>query len=447
MLPLILAGVGGLLLLAIGGFCLTLRRVVPTNEVHIVQSSKKTTSYGKDTVNGNTYYEWPSWLPIFGIDKVILPVSVFDLKLIGYEAYDKGRLPFVIDVTAFFRIADSNMAAARVSSFDELNNQLEAIVQGAARTILASNEIEDIMQGRSKFGEEFTNEVGSQLKQWGVETVKNIELMDIRDSKDSKVIHNIMDKKKSHIEMESRQEVAKNKKSASLAEIEAQREVDVEQQVAFQSVGLKKASANQEVDVAMQTALQAVKEQERITKEKEMAVIKIQQVQEASIKKEALIIEAEQDKQTVILKAEGSLQATKHEAEGIKVTGEAKAEAEKQMQVAPVEAQIMLAKEIGENVGYQQYLIEVRRVEMAEAVGSKQAEALKAAGIKIISNSGDPVGGLNNVMDLFSTTGGTKVGAMLEAFGNTDAGKAIGDKLLGAKAEASSPVSLAKPKK
>jgi flotillin len=36
-----------------------LRRVVAPNEVHIVQSSKATTSYGKDTQNGNTYYEWP----------------------------------------------------------------------------------------------------------------------------------------------------------------------------------------------------------------------------------------------------------------------------------------------------------------------------------------------------------------------------------------------------
>ena len=29
------------------------RKVVPTNEVHIVQSSKKTLSYGKDTGNGS----------------------------------------------------------------------------------------------------------------------------------------------------------------------------------------------------------------------------------------------------------------------------------------------------------------------------------------------------------------------------------------------------------
>ena len=146
---------------------LLLRRVVPTNEVHIVQSGKATVSYGKDHESGNTYYEWPSWLPKIGIVKIVLPVSVFDGDLEAYEAYDKGRLPFVVDVKAFFRISDSNLAAQRVSSFDELRSQLHAILQGAVRTILASADIEEIMQGRSQFGEAFTREVEAQLVKIG----------------------------------------------------------------------------------------------------------------------------------------------------------------------------------------------------------------------------------------------------------------------------------------
>ena len=50
---------------------LDLRRVVPTNQVHIVQRAKQTISYGKDTPNGNTYYEFPSWIPVLGITKVV----------------------------------------------------------------------------------------------------------------------------------------------------------------------------------------------------------------------------------------------------------------------------------------------------------------------------------------------------------------------------------------
>ena len=187
---------------------LFLRRVVETNEVHIVQSAKATKSYGKDTPNGNTYYEWPSWVPVLGVTKIKLPVSVFDLELQAYEAYDVGRVPFVVDIVAFFRIDDSNLAAQRVESFMELKQQLLAIIQGAVRTILASHDIDRIMLERSIYGEQFTEAVKDQLGSWGVVPVKNIELMDIRDAADNRVVHNIMEKKKSLIEMESRTEVA-----------------------------------------------------------------------------------------------------------------------------------------------------------------------------------------------------------------------------------------------
>jgi len=43
------------------------RTVVPTNMVHIVQSKKKTTSYGTSKEGGNVYYHWPAWLPGIGV--------------------------------------------------------------------------------------------------------------------------------------------------------------------------------------------------------------------------------------------------------------------------------------------------------------------------------------------------------------------------------------------
>lgn len=402
-----------------------LRRVVPTNEVHIVQSAKKTLSYGKDTGNGNTYYEWPSFLPLIGVTKVRLPMSVFDLDLAAYEAYDKGRLPFVIDIKAFFRIADSNVAAQRVSSFQELHNQLKAIVQGAARTILANNEIEEIMQGRSKFGHEFTKEVDGQLSAWGVATVKSIELMDIRDSRDSHVIKNIMEKRKSHIEMESRKEVANNMQIAKVAEINAQQTVQLQEQIAGQAVGLRKVEAQRQVELATQEANQSIIEQKRTTKEKEMAVLKVEQLRKAEIEKDVQTVHAEASKSVTVLIADGQLEAKKREAEAITVEGQAKANAEKAMQLAPVEAQITLAKEIGSNESYQKYLVTIRQVEANQAVGMKQAEALKEADVKIISNTGDVVAGADNVMGLFNSTGGTKIGSMLEGLAQTPTGSKL----------------------
>jgi flotillin len=439
----ILGGVG--ILTAVGTLvAVSLRRVVPTNEVHIIQSSKSTISYGNATEHGNTYYEWPSSIPVIGIVKTIMPVSNFDVDLKAYESYDEDRLPFVVDVKAFFRIADSNVAANRVANFEELLNQLTAIVQGAVRSVLASHSLEEIMQGRGKFGDAFTGEVREQLKSWGVEAVKNIELMDIRDHKDSKVIANIMEKKKSQVESESRIAVAKNHRDADIAEIEAKRETDLQAQEASQQVGLRTVEAERLVALQQESKTQAVKEQQRTTKEKEMAVLKTEQVAKAQIASEVAQVQAEQErktaiigaeaqKQTLTLNAEGALEAKKREAEGIAAEGKAKADAQEAMLLAPVNAQTTLAKEIGVNESYQKYLISIEKIKAEQAVGMEQAKALQAAEVKIISNSGKPNEGLKGVMDLFSSQGGTEIGAMLEGLANTDKGQELLGKFLGGK--------------
>ncbi len=434
---------GAFLFVGLISLLITLRQVVSTNEVHIVQSTKSTISYGKDLPNGNTYYEWPHYLPMIGVIKTVLPVSVFDLQLNQYEAYDKGRLPFVVDVVAFFRVADSNMAAQRVAHFKDLEEQLTLIVRGAIRTVLASHDIDDIMVERSKFGQQFTEMVEEQLENWGVIAVKNIELMDIRDSTGNQVIHNIMEKKKSLIEMQSRSEVAENKKRANIAEIDAQRDTETQKQVALEAVGLRTAKKNQIIGIAEQEANQAIKEQQRVTQEKEMAILKVNQVTQAEINKNVFIVEAEQNKQTLILNAEANLEVKKREADGVAVTaigqleskkkeaegitleGQARASAEQAWQLAPVNAQIALAKEIGTNEGYQKYLISNRAVEANQAIGVEQAKALEKANIKIIANTGEVSSGIKNVMDIFTSKGGTNIGAMLEGFAQTETGEKI----------------------
>lgn len=445
----ILQAVAGLIFLYIDirliKWLLGLRRVVATNEVHIVASNKKTISYGKDMPAGNTYYEWPIWIPKFGITKIVLPVSVFDLDLDNYEAYDMGRLPFVVDVKSFFRIEDSNLAAQRVSSFEDLKSQLDAIVQGAVRTILASNEIEVIMQGRSEFGEQFTKEVKEQLVNWGVVPVKNIELMDIRDSEHGNVIEDIMNKKKSLIEMQSRLEVAENKKKGDVAEIEAKRETEVQQQAAAQKVGERTAATQQAVGIAKERATQNIASEARTTKEKEMEVIKVAQVKQAEINKDVHVVKAEEDKRTsvvvaegqkekAILDAEGVLESERRSAEGVKLLGEAKASAEAAIQLAPVNAQIELAREIGDNKGYQEYLVSIEQIAANQVIGIEQAKALETADVKVISNAGNASEGLTNVGQMFTSSGGTNMGAMLEAFAQTEQGQLVLNKLLGTKA-------------
>lgn len=407
------------------------RRIVPTNEVHILQTNKETISYGKDSGNGNTYYEVPSWIPKLGVSRIKLDVSIFDINLTKYEAFDKGRLPFLVNVTSFFRITDSNQAAKSVSSEEDFKKQLKSIVEGSVRSVLAAYDIETIMADRSVFGEHFTKEVSEQLKNWGISAVKNIELMNIEDAPGSNVIANIMEKKKSQIDMESRTTVAGNKQKAQEAEIEATRKVQVKQQEANQEVGLKTIASKQSVALSQQEMDQKVKEKEKETKEKEMNVLQVEYVRTAEINKAATIVKSEQEKATAILQAEAKFEVQKRQAEGelvlklkesegITAEGTARAEAEKAMQLAPVSAQITLAKEIGGNEAYQTYLLSVRKIEATQAVGIEQAKALGAADIKIINSNGGGGAGL-----------GTQFGAMLEGLANTETGKAVINTLTG----------------
>ncbi|MDR6841002.1 SPFH domain-containing protein [Pseudoxanthomonas sacheonensis] len=435
---------------------IALRRVVPVNEVHIVQTRKNTVSYGKGFAS-NTYYEWPSRIPMIGLVRVTLPVSNFSIDLPDYAAYDKERVPFLVHVMAFFRISDSNTAAQRVASFEELKEQLTAIVQGSVRTVLAAHEIDQIMLDRSRFGEAFTKEVTPQLGGWGVEAIKNIELMDIRDSKESEVIQNIMAKRTSGIERESRLVVADNTRQAEMAEIAAKREIEMSRQQASEQVGLRTAEKEKNVGVANEQSSQQVKVQQRETAAKEMDVVQVKNVRGAEINREVAVITAAQakevaivqadaakqvaivsaegSKQQTVLTAEGKLEAAKRNAEGIAVEGSAKGSAETAILMAPVDAQIKLAEKIGSDQGYQTYLLGIRNIEAAQAVGTAQAEALKSADVKVISNAGTPSKGLSSVMDLFSADGGTAIASMLEGLAQSPEGKKLLQKFADKKPE------------
>ena len=312
----IVAAVVVVVLVAALVVAVTFRRVVSTNMVHIVQSRRKTTPYGTKQSAGNVYYNWPASLPYIGVTVIKLPVSNFDLSLQDYEAYDKDRVPFKVDVTAFFRIIDTAKAAQRVSSMEELQEQLHLIVQGAVRKVLASDVVDSIMVERSKFGDDFTSEVKDQLGEWGVESVKAMELMDIRDGHDSHAISDIMAKKTSHIQMESRTEVAQNKKQAETAEIEAERAIEISRQEAEQQVGERTAKKNQAVGIADEKARQEILDQEKETAERNMAVQKVNEVRQAEITKEKQVVAANQEKETEIIRAEGLKQKTVTVAEG-----------------------------------------------------------------------------------------------------------------------------------
>jgi flotillin len=454
-------GVPSLILVLVFFYVLSLRRIVPTNVVHIVQRGNQTVSYGTKK-SSNVYYEWPGWLPKLGVTVRVLPVSNFDVDLRRYEAYDKDRVPFVVDVKAFFHIADTNVAAEKVESFEELRAQLENVVQGAVRSILAKSKLEEIMEERSVFGKQFTEAVNTDLKNWGVEAIKSIELMDVRDADNSQVIHEIMAKRMSAISMESRTEVAKNTKLAEQAELIARQEIDVTkaeteriageaQAKSIQAIGIAKAEATKKAGIAEQQSVSDIAQAERATAEQQMEVVKVNQVKQAEIDKEKEIIQAEMIKRKIEIKAEADkfaveteaaakLEAQKKDALGVQAVGEAEAkviaakgmseaEAEKARQLASVIAQTELAKEIGENQGYQDYLIRVKTVDKEQIVEVAKAEsmakALQSADLKILANSGDVQSGMNKFSDILSAKGGSQINGLLESLKQTEEGAAL----------------------
>ncbi len=477
-------------------YIFSLRRIVPTNMVHIIQRGKHTISYGKSHDSGNVYYEFPKWVPVIGIIVRELPVSNFDIDINDYVAYDKDRLPFMLHVKAFFHIADTNKAAEKVESYTELKAQLDNVVKGAIRSILANETLHKIMEERAIFGKQFTESVNEDLKQWGVEAVKNIELMDIKDDKtsNSNVIGQIMDMRKSSIDMESRTEIAKNKKIAEQNELQARKEVAVTtaeterlsgeaQARSNQAIGIAKAESAKMSGIAQQEAMAEVAKSEKDTAEKQMEVVRTKAVKGAEINKETAVIEAEQvarqmeinaeaakkqleiqtyaNKMKIETDAEARKVATEKdalallskqqndakgkqaignaEAEVIKAKGLSEAESKKAMELAGVTAQTTLAEKIGENKEYQAYMIEIKKVEVSQVIGVAQAEnlakAMNGAQLKLLVNSGDVQSGIGKFSDLFTAKGGSQLNGLIETLSQTEAGKAIINLLPGIKQE------------
>jgi len=421
---------------------LLFRIVVPTNEVHIVQTKKRAIPYGKDYDAWNVYYNLPSWIPFIWITRTILPVSNFTISLDNYQAYDNWKVPFWIDIKSFFRVKDAASAAKWIENFEELKEQLTDIVKGAIRKILASKDIEEIMVWRWEFWRMFTDEIKWQLPSWWVEIVKEIELMDIRDGEGSHVISDIQMKKQATIEKEKRVKVAEESKIAKIAEIEASKEAELKEQDAERQVWEKTAETTKLVWIAKEKSQQEINEEAKYTKAKEMAVKLVENVKQAEIEKSVAVVAAQKEKQTSIVKAdwekqqtitiaEWKLQEQQKSAEWIQAIWLAKAEAEKAMLLAPVKAQIELAEKIADMPEYINYLETIKALEVEEEVWTAKAEALKSGELKVIANTWTANDWVNNLMDVFSSKWGSSIASMLENLKQTDWGKALVEKLLG----------------
>lgn len=433
-----------------------LRKVVPTNEAHVVQKGKTSVSFGKGFEWGNVYHNWPSWVPVVWVSVQKLPLSIFDLQLNDYKAYDSGKVPFQVDITAFFEIKDPTVAAQKVFTIGELKDQLNETLKWVVRKVLASKDIVEIMESRVEIKKEFYDQVFGAVKSWGI-MLQNVEFMDIRDADGSQVVTNIMMKKRSQIESESQIEVAENQKKATIekenklaearsAAAQAKSGADIiasdaERDAEIKVIENEKLTQNQEIEkerilaVQKEEAKQKLYEAEKVTKERELAVKQVDEEKNAEIAKSIELIRADEQKQKMIIDAQADKASIELAAWADKIKVELEASAEKTriesiwiakakeidyIGTARAKNQTQMAEAL--NMFDQESLEFMKKeldVKLSEIVDLEKAKALWKADVKVISTGSNGWEGVKSFMDLFSANGGSNIGAMVEAAKNT----------------------------
>ncbi len=443
-----------------------LRKVVPTNEAHVVQKWKKSISYWKDSEWWNVYLAWPSWVPIVWVAVQKLPLSIFALQLTDYKAYDIWKVPFQVDITAFFEIKNPELAAQKVYSIEELRDQLNETLKWVVRKILASKDIVEIMESRTEIKKQFYEEIWDAVKSWWID-LKNVEFMDIKDSEDSEVVTNIMMKKKSLIEAESRQEVALNQRDAEIAEENARSEArssaskaksiadiissDAEREANLKKIENDKLTQNQEIEkervlaVQKEEARQKLYETQKETKIKELSIKQLELEKNAEISKNIELIKANEQKQKTIIDTEAWKEKIELEAQADRIKVELRALADKARVELEAEAEsnklesiwLAKAKEIDyiwtahaknkkqmaealnmftpTSIDFMKKELEVK---LSEIVDLEKAKALSKADIKVISTWENWWEWVKNFMDLFSSRWWSNIWAMIESAKN-----------------------------
>lgn len=394
------------------------RSVVPQDQVHIVNTAKKSKPYGDQksvgekevdgqTVRsfGNVYYQFPHWIPIVGVVVKRLTLNVFQVNLDNYPSYDQNKVPFMVDFKSWFIIDNPLVAAKRIKDMNELEAQLQEMLQGIVRKTMAGRTIKEIMESRSELRDTFVREVGEQCRDWGVK-LNSIEFTDIRDmdGDEFRVIDDIKRVQSSAIEKERRIAEADNEKYARLSEIQNKKEADLEDVVAKETVETRDADRKKAVGIANEHAEQDIKAQAKITKEKEVAVSRAEQVGtaeyekekviiEANAKKEFEIIEADAERQSLSIEAQGQKQKDTLEGEGVAAKINAEGEAEANVIQKKGEARaIALDKEAEAKKKLQEALkveLGAKAIDAQKDVGVANAQALADADIRILSGDGN----------------------------------------------------------
>ena len=375
------------------------RRVVARDAAHVVIKRRKVVVFsGTSDIEGyvgTTYYYFASWVPILGMDVTEVPLSVVELRVPEMVTFAARNARFTLTASVFVRVTDPLRAAQRwpgrtVESFID---GVKELMENAIRNTTTAFAAEDIIEKKDEIASTLQNALAMDMSEYGC-VITNVGIVDITDAPGNTVISDIARKREAEINSESRQIVAVKEREARTVEAENRQGAEMKEAAADEAIGVRQREKERTIYVSQHEVAEA-----------EMQVERTRQVRLAEIERDAAIERAQGDRQAVILRREA-------EAEGIRSVGLADAEVVRQRGLAEAEA---IAKRIEALNRLQAEGQTFRNIEKEEKIGLELAKALQQASLKLVST-----GEMSSFLDLFSATGGAKLGGMIAALRETD---------------------------
>jgi flotillin len=356
------------------------------------------------------YFKIPAWVPGVGMIVHRMPLSMLEIPISDFLAFDKDRARFVCDIVAFCVIKDPVIAAMRFpAKLEDLGLQISKVVQATMRDSTTKKSVREIINDREGIIASITTPLSNTVAEWGLQ-LKDTELIDFKDpekpisgeEEPPHVIRDISSIIEVQINSDARQKNAEQEKIARLKEAEAE-----------EIAKKRELERDEQIGMRQQAKEQKIFESEKLAREKKLDVDKVQVVKSQQIEKERAMVLAEQQREVEKinrekkkLEGEGDRLMNEEQAKGkasfVKEQGLAEAVAKEALQDA--------LNKFGDTAI--RALIAEKLVEMQQAVGVAGAKALEKADLKVFSGGGA------------DAQKGFELGAMLESILTSSSGTA-----------------------
>ena len=243
------------------GCCFAWYRIVSPTEAHLVVTPKKKLIVSSDdsiaTGKKKTYFKIPSGIPFIGRQVRVMDLTIKEIVLTQIS-YEKNQARFNVKSSTKFRISDVLRAAETFDSNEELKKQLEEVIVSSTNAVAALYDVVAMRSKKQEMSNAIQKEMVDDLKQWGLSLV-SFQLIDFKDTEDSKIISDISKRREVEIESRTREENAEKIKQARI------KEADAEEKAKTREIAKDQVVAERE-----ENKKQMISEQQKLAEEKRL---------------------------------------------------------------------------------------------------------------------------------------------------------------------------------